>query len=47
MQKKKTRGEALLAQAKKTKENTASKRFDHIVGKQKNSAKFNKVNFNG
>lgn len=43
----KQRGKALLEQVKKAKDKQPAKNFDKIVGKQKNKAKFNKVNFNG
>lgn len=40
-------GKELLDQVKKAKQKETAKSFDKIVGKQKTSAKFNKVNFNG
>jgi len=37
----------LLAQVRKTKEKQRDKGFVKIVGKKKNQAEFDKVNFNG
>ncbi len=44
---KETRGTRLLKQVKKAQASQKDKRFDKIVGKKKNTAKFDKVNFNG
>lgn len=40
-------GAELLKQVKDAKQKQTEKNFSKIVGKQKNKAKFGKVNFNG
>lgn len=43
----KSRGALLLARAKQAKQKETDKNFDKLVGKRRNNAKFDKVNFNG
>ncbi len=44
---KKTRGKLLLERVQQAKQKQTDKSFDKIVGKKKNKARFEKVNFNG
>lgn len=45
--KKKVDTKALLEQSRQAKQNQKSKALEKKLGKQKNGAKFGKVNFNG
>lgn len=47
MEKKKVDGQTLLAQSRAKKQRMQSKALDKKLGKKKNGAKFDKVNFNG
>ncbi len=46
-EKNKKRTEELLKQARKAKQKPRTKALEKTLGRGKNSAKFNKVNFNG
>lgn len=46
-EKKKVDTKALLERSRKAKMKTQSKELQKTLGKQKNNAKFSKVNFNG